>query len=374
MYQPEPTLNIGIEEEYQLIDPDSRELLGFVTQSMSREQLLVRERDPAVAFTQQIGEASVTVGTPVAADINEAGANLIRLRESVLEIAQANGARMMAAGTHPFSQWSQKSEPLPRYRAILDDAQMIARRLLAFGMHVHIGVEDRDLAIDVMNVMRYVLPHVLCLSGSSPFWSKRNSGLKSYRSVLLDALPRTGIPNQFNSYHEYQEFVEILVRTNSIPDPGYIWWDIRPHHRFPTLEIRICDVMPSVKDTLAVAALIQAIVAWLVDLRRRNMSFRVYERALINENKWRALRYGMDGKLIDFGKEEEVPVRMLLWELMQLVNPMVDRLKSREHIEHIYTMIERGSSADQQVAVWKKNGEDTVSVVDFLIAETEAMS
>jgi carboxylate-amine ligase len=374
MYHQEPTLNIGIEEEYQLIDPDSRELLGFVTQSMSREKLLVRERDPAVAFTQQLGEATVVVGTPVAADINEAGDKLRRLRESVLEIAQANDVKMMASGTHPFSQWSQKSEPLPRYRAILADAQMIARRLLAFGMHVHIGVEDRDLAIDVMNVMRYILPHVLCLSGSSPFWSGRNSGLKSYRSVLLDALPRTGIPNRFNSYHEYQEYVDILVRTNSIPDPAYIWWDIRPHHRFPTLEIRICDVMPSVKDTLAVAALLQAVVAWLVDLRRRNISFRLYERSLINENKWRALRYGMDGKLIDFGKEDEVPVRMLLWELMQFIDPMLDRLKSRPHIEHIYTMIERGSNADQQLAVWKENNEDNQAVVDFLIAETEDLS
>jgi len=373
MYQPEPTLNIGIEEEYQFIDPDSRELLGFVSQSMSREELIVQDRDTEVAFSRQLGEATIKVGTPVAANIQEAAENLVRLRESILEIAQANGAKIMAAGTHPFSQWSKKSEPLPRYRAILQDAQLIARRLLAFGMHVHIGVEDRNLAIDVMNVMRYVLPHVLCLASSSPFWFGRNTGLKSYRSVLLDALPRTGIPNQFNSYNEYQEYVEILVRTNSIPDPGAIWWDIRPHHRFPTLEIRLCDVMPSVKDTMAVAALIQAIVAWMVDLRRRNMSFRVYERALINENKWRAVRYGLDGKLVDFGKEEEVPARMLVWELMQFVEPMVDRLKSRSQIEHVYAMIERGSSADQQVAVWRANGEDVKAVVDHGVAETEKL-
>ncbi len=373
MYHPEPTLNIGIEEEYQFIDPESRELLGFVSQSMSREELIVQDRDTDVAFSRQLGEATIKVGTPVAANIKEATENLIRLRESILEIAQANDAKIMAAGTHPFSQWSKKSEPLPRYRAIHQDAQLIARRLLAFGMHVHIGVEDRNLAMDVMNVMRYVLPHILCLASSSPFWSGRNTGLKSYRSVLLDALPRTGIPNQFNSYSEYQEYVNILVQTNSIPDPGAIWWDIRPHHRFPTLEIRLCDVLPDVKDTLAVAALVQAIVAWMVDLRRRNMSFRIYERALINENKWRAVRYGLDGKLVDFGKEEEIPARMLIWELMQFVEPMVDRLKSRSQFEHVYTMIERGSSADQQVGVWRAAGEDTKAVVDHCVAETEKL-
>lgn len=374
MHHPEPTLNIGIEEEYQLIDPENRELLGFVTQSMSREQMLVNERSPDTHFTARIQESTLKVGTPIAANIQEARDHFLRLRTEMLELAARNGHKIMAAGTHPFSQWSQQSEPLPRYRAIVDDAQMIARRLLAFGMHVHIGVEDRDLAVDVMNVMRYTLPHILCLGSSSPFWSGRNTGLKSYRNVLLDALPRAGIPNQFNSYHEYQGYVDMLLRTNSMANPGQIWWDIRPHHSFPTLEIRICDALPNYKDTLALAALIQAVVAWLVELRRRNMSFRIYERILISENKWRAVRYGLDGKLIDFGKQEEVPVRMLLWELMQLVEPMIDRLGSRNEVEHIYTMIERGSSADQQRKVWTDSGEDQVAVVDFLIAETEKLA
>jgi glutamate---cysteine ligase / carboxylate-amine ligase len=225
--------------------------------------------------------------------------------------------------------------------------------------------------MDVMNSIRYLLPHILCLANSSPFWLGRNTGLKSYRSVLLDALPRTGIPGEFRSYHDYEDYVDTLIRTNSVPGPGHIWWDVRLHHRFPTLEVRICDVLPSVQDTLAITALIQAAAAWMVDLRHRNMTFRLYERILIAENKWRAVRYGMDGKLIDFGIEQETPVRDLIRELLERLDPLVDRLGSRNEIEHINTMLERGSSADQQLRVWRENGENTRAVVDFLTAETE---
>jgi glutamate---cysteine ligase / carboxylate-amine ligase len=372
-YYQQPSFNIGIEEEYQLIDPESRELLGFLTQSMSREQMLVRERYAELDFAQRIGEDSIEVGTPVCETVAIARSELVRIRTKMLELGESHGFKVAAAGTHPFSHWagSGRDSGIPRYRALVEDTQIIARRLLAFGLHVHIGIEDRDLAMDVMNSIRYLLPHILCLANSSPFWLDRNTGLKSYRSVLLDALPRTGIPGEFRSYHDYEDYVDTLIRTNSVPGPGHIWWDVRLHHRFPTLEVRICDVLPSVQDTLAITALIQAAAAWMVDLRHRNMTFRLYERILIAENKWRAVRYGMDGKLIDFGIEQETPVRDLIRELLERVDPLVDKLGSRNEIEHINTMLERGSSADQQLRAWRESGENTKAVVDFLTAETE---
>ena len=369
----QPSFNIGIEEEYQLIDPESRELLGFLSQSMSREQMLVRERRPDLDFAQRIGVDSIEVGTPVCEDVKGARAELVRIRSTLMEMGQSYGFKVAAAGTHPFSHWASGSRDAApsRYRALLEDAQIISRRLLAFGMDIHIGVEDRDLAIDVMTGMRYLLPHILCLASSSPFWLGYNTGLKSYRAVLLDALPRTGIPGEFRSYHEYEEYVETLIRTDRIPGPGHIWWDIRPHHRFPTLEIRICDMMPDIEDVLAMTALIQAIVAWMVDLRQRNMTFRIYERILIAENKWRAVRYGLDGKLIDFGIGQEVDVRSLIGELLERIEPIADRLGSRHEIEHIHTMLNRGSSADLQVKHWEEHGRDGKALVDYLIAETE---
>lgn len=368
-----PSFNIGIEEEYQLIEPQSRELLGYVHQSMSRDQMVVRERTAETDFTQQLSSAVIEVGTPVSADIAEARQQLTRLRTQMLEFAQSNGCKLAASGTHPFSHWEARSDVMPGYRAILDDAQMIARRLLVFGLRIHIGVEDRELAVDVMNTMRYVLPHILCLATSSPFWNGRNTGLKSYRSVLMDALPRTGIPGSFSSYQEYQSYVDTLIRTNSITTARQIRYDIAPHHRFSTLVIRICDMLPNLTDTVAVTALIQATIAWMVDLRARNMSFRHYERLLIAENKWRAVRYGLEGDLIDWGIEQLVPAPNLLHELITFVTPFADKLNSLGELAHLETILTRGANARQQVAVWQAAGQETKAVVDFIVAETEKL-
>lgn len=367
----QPSFNIGIEEEYQLIDPNSRELLGYVTQSMARDQMLVRERSAETDFAQQLDSAVVTVGTPVAADIKEARHHLLRLRHQMLEFAQHNGCKLAASGTHPFSHWEARSDVTPGYRALLEDAQMVARRLLAFGLRIHIGVEDRELAVDVMNAMRYVLPHLLCLTTSSPFWNGRNTGLKSYRCVLMDALPRTGIPGFFSSYHEYQSYLDTLLRTNSITDARQVRYDIMPHRRFPTLMIRICDMLPNYRDTLAVTALVQAVVAWMVDLRQHNMAFRHYERLLIAENKWRAVRYGLEGKLIDFGIEQMAPVPDLIRELLAFVAPFARKLNSEDELAQIETILQRGACAEQQLQTWKEANQDTRAVVDFLVAETE---
>lgn len=368
-----PTFNIGIEEEYQVIDPTTRELLGYVTQSMANDQMVVRERDPQAELAQRFSSAVLQVGTPVCADIQEARVQLLRMRHNVLELVHANGAKVAAAGTHPFSHWENRPEIMPGYRAVLDDAQMIARRILCFGLRVHIGVEDRELAVDVMNAMRYVLPHILCLATSSPFWVGRNTGLKSYRNVLLDALPRTGIPGFFGSYQDYRSYVDTLIRTNSIPDASLVRYDIVPHYRFPTLVIRICDMLPDIRDTLAVTALIQATVAWLVDLRQRNMQFRHYERLLIAENKWRAVRYGLAGKLVDWGIERALPAPDLIRELLELVAPYAKKLHSADALAHVETILQRGSCAEQQLQIWQANSQDAKAVVDFLVAETERL-
>lgn len=369
-----PSFNIGIEEEYQLIDPQSRELLGYVTQSMARDEMMVRERTPETEFARDMRDAVIAAGTPVSADIHEARSQLLSLRTQMLEFARARGCRLAASGTHPFSRWEARGEVLPGYRAMLDNAQMVARRLLGFGLRIHIGVEDRELAVDVMNTMRYLLPHILCLSTSSPFWIGRNTGLKSYRAVLLDALPRTGIPGPFASYQEYRSFVDTLVRTNSIPDAGQIRYDIMPHYRFPTLVIRICDMTPSLSDTLAITALVQATVAWMVDLRDRNLSWRPYERILVAENKWRAVRYGLEGKLIDWGVEESLPAATLIRELVERVEPYAHRLNSIDALQHVHTILERGTSAEQQIAIWNTSSHNLIDVVDSVVAETEQLA
>ena len=370
----DPSFTIGIEEEYQFIDPDSRELLGYVTQSMARQRMEVQERYPDIKIAQYVGSGILEAGTPVCADIKVARQHLLEVRTSLLELAHAEGVKLMAAGTHPFSSWEEATIPTPRYRDLVTDAQIIARRMLAFGLNIQIGLEERDLAIDIMNTVRYVMPHLLALSTNSPFWTGKNTGLKSYRKVLLDALPRTGTPGRFDSYSEYQQYVETLIRTNSIPDASRLWFDVLPHYRFPTLAIRICDMITDVQDTLAITALIQATVAWMVELRERNMAFRIYERTLIDENRWRAVRYGLDGNMIDFGIEEEVPTSDLIKELLTLVEPSAARLNALDELAHIHTILQRGTGADHQIKAWNEADEELHAVVDYLIRETERIA
>ncbi len=392
----QPSFNVSIEEEYQFVDPDSRDLRGFATaQGLTLlDAHGPRKEDEQVAppTGNPSGASAPVAGTPICQDVKQARQELLRIRREMRELAASHGLKVMAAGAHPFSYWEREQEESPRYRALIEDTQFIARRLLAFGTYVHVGIDDRNLAVDVMNAMRYLLPHILCLANSSPFWQGLDTGLASYRSVLLDALPRTGIPNAFRSHNDYLSYVDTLLHTNSIPDPEAIWWDIRPHShqqdrpRFqdgqnaqpgnaaigqPALEIRVCDALPDIDDVLAVAALIQATVAWMVDLRHRNMSFRLYDRTLIAENKWRAVRYGLKGKLLDFGIEQEVPIGNLLHELLERVEPVLDRLNCREEIAHIQTIMQRGASSEQQRHVWRQSGEDGKAVVDFLVSQTE---
>ena len=361
-----PTLTIGIEEEYQIIDPQTRELRSYITEILEEGKLILREQ-----VKPELHQAMVEVGSSVCQTPAELRVELIRLRRTIMELAARNGLKIAAAGTHPFSSWmTQEITPQERYQGVKQDMQELAQRMLIFGTHVHVGIEDRELLIDAMNVVRYLLPHLLCLSTSSPFWMGRTTGLKSYRSIIFRNFPRSGIPRVFQSWGDYSYLVDTLVQTNTIPNASKIWWDVRPNHSYPTLEFRICDVCTRVDEAICIAAIIQAIIAKLWKLRRDNLTFRVYPHDLVEENKWRAVRYGLDGKLIDFGKQEELPARDLIRELIEwFISDVIDELGSRQEIEYAYRILQEGSSADRQLATYQRTG-DLKAVVDQLIQET----
>lgn len=360
-----PSLTIGIEEEYQIIDPETRELRSYITEILEDDHLILGEIKP------ELHQSIVEIGTRVCETPSQACGELKRLRGMVIDLAARKDLRVAAAGTHPFSCWTkQEITPLERYLGVQQDMQELAQQLLIFGTHVHIGIEDREFLIDAMNVARYFMPHLLCLSTSSPFWQGRNTGLKSYRSVIFRNFPRTGVPRIMSSWGDFDYLREKLVRTGCIPDGSKIYWDVRPHHAYPTLEFRFLDVCTRVDDAVCIAAILQAIVAKLYKMRRDNVTFRVYPADLIEENKWRAVRYGLDGKLIDFGKEEERPARELIREMIEwFIGDVVDELGSRTEVEYAYRILEEGSSADRQLATFQRTG-DHHAVVDQLIAET----
>jgi len=362
-----PSLTLGIEEEYQIIDPQTRELRSYITQILEEGRLILREQ-----LKPELHQSIVEVGSNVCQTPAELRTELVRLRRAIMELAGKNGLKIAAAGTHPFSSWmKQDITPMERYAGVKQDMQELAQRLLIFGTHVHVGIEDREFLIDAMNVVRYLLPHMLCLASSSPFWMGRNTGLKSYRSIIFRNFPRSGIPRSFQSWSDFTYLVDTLVATKSIPDGSKIWWDVRPNWSYPTLEFRVCDVCTRVEEAVCIAAIFQAIIAKLWRLRRDNLTFRVYPMDLIEENKWRAVRYGLDGKLIDFGKQQELPARELLTELIEwFISDVVDELGSRQEIEYAYRIMREGSSADRQLATFERTG-DFNAVVDQLVAETE---
>ena len=356
---------LGIEEEFQIIDPETRELRSHIAQILEDGKLLLAEN-----VKPEMHQSVVEMGTDVCKDINEAREQVTKLRRNLADLAKKKNLRIAAAGTHPFSHWKdQRITSDPRYKTIVMDMQQVARANLIFGLHVHVGVNDRETALHIMNAARYFLPHIFALSTNSPFWLGRNTGFKSYRSKVFDRFPRTGIPDYFNSIEEYDNFVNLLVKTNCIDNAKKIWWDIRAHPVFNTLEFRICDIPMRVDETIVLAAIMQAVVAKLHKLIKQNLGFRLYRRALIAENKWRAARYGIEGKLIDFGKKTEVPYSYLIQELLDFVDDVVDELGSREELKYVNKILEMGTGADRQLAIWEQS-YDTKSVVDYIIDET----
>ncbi len=363
-----PLFTLGIEEEFQTIDPVTRELRSHMSKIVEGGQITLQERVKA-----EMHQAVVEVGTNICHNIQEARAEVTELRKHIIELADQQNLLVAAAGTHPFSDWQdQLITPNERYDALIDELRDVARGNLIFGLHVHVGIESREEGIQILNAVRYFLPHIYALSTNSPFWCGRNTGFKSYRSKVFDKFPRTGIPDFFASANEYDEYIKLLVKTNCIDNGKKIWWDIRLHPYFDTIEFRICDIPMRIDETICIAALIQALVAKMHKLLKQNLSFRPYRKVLINENKWRAARYGIQGKLIDFGKQEEVPYRELCGELLDFVDDVLDELGSRHEVEYIKQILDHGTGADRQLAVFEQTGGDLKAVVDYIVEETKA--
>ena len=356
---------IGVEEEFQIVDPVTGELRSHVSELVAATAHLEEQVKP------ELHQSIVEIGTKICADVEELRTEMRRTRLELVSAAERVNLAVAAAGTHPFSNWlDQVITPGKRYEKIVEELQQLARSLLIFGMHVHVAVPDRTTMIDLMNMSRYFLPHLLALSTSSPFWVGRETGLKSFRTTVFRRFPRTGVPDHFNSWSEYENYVNLLVKPHCIDDAKKIWWDVRPHPTFGTLEFRVCDVVPRVEEATAIAALTQAIVVKLHRLYTKNMGFRMYPRALIEENKWRAARWGVEGKLIDFGKQAEVPMRQLGEELLEFVDDVVDDLGSRSALQPIHTILEQGTSAERQMRVYKETGGDLKAVVRQIVEET----
>jgi len=365
MQKPDHVFTLGIEEELQIIDPETRELRSHVQQILADGKVILKER-----IKPELHQSIVELGTDICTDARDARQQVVNLRTELARLAARSGLQIASAGTHPFSHWMDQLITVhERYATIVNDMQQVARVCLTFGLHVHVGIPDREEAIDIMNQARYFLPHLYALSVNSPFWLGQNTGLKAYRQMIFERLPRTGIPDAFESLSEYEDYLKLLVATNCIDNPKKIWWDVRLHPFFDTIEFRICDAQSRVDDTIALAALMQAIVFKLQKLRRDNVTFRSYTKRLLDENRWRAGRYGLDGKLIDFGRKSEVDERDLLHEMLEFVSAEAEELGNQAEIAHIERIVREGTGADRQLMVWERT-QDMKAVVDQIVAET----
>ena len=372
----EPSFTVGIEEEYLIVDRGSRDLVQERPLDLMNELESLLEGQVVPEFLN----SQIEIGTRVGKTVREAGDDLKRLRATVARVAEKNGLAIVAASTHPFANWDKQTHTdKERYNVLARDMQAVARRLLICGMHVHVGLDDDNLRIDLLGQVAYFLPHLLALSTSSPFWRGDNTGLRCYRIAVFDELPRTGVPEPFESFGEYQRHVDILVNAGLIEDASKLWWDIRPSAKFPTLEMRLTDLPTRVTDTICLAAIYACLLRMLYRLRRDNQRWRRYRGMLVSENRWRAQRYGFDEGLVDFGKGDVVPYSDLLDEIMEAIAPDAEALGCQAEVQHAWTILERGTSAHRQVACWEKakaggaQGTDAfIPVVDMLIEESVA--
>jgi glutamate---cysteine ligase / carboxylate-amine ligase len=357
---------LGVEEEYQIVHPETRELHSYISRLLEDGKSVLRERMRA-----EMHQSVVEVGTSVCPDVAAVRRELVEMRGELSRLAEKGGLKIVAASTHPTSDWkAQQITDHDRYHEIVADLQDVARQNLIFGLHVHVGIKDKDVAVELANQIRYFLPHILALTTSSPFWLGRLTGLSSTRCEIFKRFPRTGIPDRFASYKHFTSFVELLVKTGCIDNGKRIWWDVRVHHLFDTVEVRICDMPTNMDHTIAVVALIQALMAKLYLLHKGNMGWRDYPRSLIEENKWRAMRYGIHGRLIDFGEKRERPFDELCGELLDFTKDTVSMFGTEKEIATIPRILKDGTSADRQRQVYEKSGNDAKAVVDWLIAET----
>ena len=360
-----PVFTLGVEEEYQIIDPDTRDLRSHMSKIVDGAKIILKEQVKA-----EMHQSVVEVGTNICQNISDARKEVSFLRKKIVDLAADQNLIVGASGTHPFSKW--QDQPItddPRYDMIVKELQDTARSNLIFGLHVHVGIENRETALHIMNQACYFLPHIYALSTNSPFWEGRETGFKAYRAHIFAKFPRTGLPEYFDSVQSYDNFLETLVKTNCIDNPKKIWWDLRMHPFFSTIEFRICDMCLTVDETICITALIQAVVAKLYKMSMMNTSFNVYRIALIRENKFRAARYGTEGLMIDFGQKKEVEYKALMLELLDFIDDVVDELGSREEINYVHKILAEGTGADRQLKVFEESDHDLVKVVDFITGE-----
>lgn len=359
-----PIFTLGVEEEYQIIDPETRDLRSHLSKIVDGAKVILNEQVKA-----EMHQSVVEVGTNICQSVADASKEIRFLRTKIVELADKQGLVVGGAGTHPFSRW--QDQPItddPRYHTIVNELQDAARSNLIFGMHCHVGIENREVGLQLMNQACYFLPHVFALSSNSPFWEGRNTGYKSFRTKVFDKFPRTGLPEYFDSVQSYDNYLETLVKTKCIDNPKKIWWDLRLHPFYDTIEFRICDMSLTVDETMCIVAIIQAIVAKLYKLNAANTSFNMYRIALIKENKFRAARYGIENHMIDFGLQQEVETKSLILELLDFVDDVVDELGSREQISYVHTILREGTGADKQLAVFNETN-DLTKVVDLITGE-----
>ncbi len=362
----EGQFTLGVEEEYQIVDPQSRELRSYISRLLEDGKSVLRER-----VRMEMHQSVVEVGTSVCKDVAAVRSELCEMRGELSRLARKGGLSIVAASTHPFSDWKrQQITENPRYHEIVGELQDLARGNLIFGLHVHVGIKDKNTAVELANQVRYFLPHLLALTVSSPMWLGRPTGIASTRSHIFKRFPRTGIPDRFESYAHFQAFVDLLIKTGCIDNGKRIWWDVRVHHIFDTVEIRVCDMPTNLEHTISVVALIQSLVAMLHSLYKSNQGWRNYSRSLIEENKWRAARWGLHGKLIDFGRQEERPFKELVAEMIGLVQGHARELGCEKELLGLQRIFDEGTSADRQLQVYEKSGQDPKAVVDWLIEET----
>lgn len=373
---PEPSFSIGIEEEYLLVNRESRNLVDEPPAGLVE----AFETHLKGHFSTELMRTQVEVGTSVCSSIPEVRGEIVRLRRMVADLSAEHGLAPIAASTHPFARWrDQKRTDKERYHVLQQDMQLVADRLLICGMHVHVGIEDNNIRIDTLNQVSYFLPHLLALSTSSPFWEGTDTGLRSYRLCVFDELPRTGLPERFESYGEYRRAVDLMISAGLLEDATKMWWDVRPSARFPTLEMRITDVCTRVEDAICCATYYRCLCRMLYRLRRDNQRWRVYARMLVDENRWRAQRYGMDRGMVDFGRGEIVPFADLMEELVVILRDDAEYFDCVEEIEHAFTIVSRGTSSHQQFETYRQAVESGATheealkrVVDWLIEATVA--
>ncbi len=366
-----PSLRLRVEEEYPIIDRASGELLGYLNQFPDRNPLVFYQEDVEKKLRPPLQSVTELLHSDSHPDLPSLAAAVKKQRGQVAAYLQQHGCRMAIAGTHVDSKPHKQTRVFSWYSDLVGQVGVVARRMQIFATTFAVGIEEPELALEVMNGIRYLLPHVLCLSTSSPFWSGEATGLKSYRQVIRDSLLRTNLPPYFEGIGQYQEYLDTVIQTNCIQKPSDIRWDVRLDMERQELIVSMCDAVTRFTDLVAIAGLLQAVVAWLSDLRLRNMHFRTYDRLLLMENKWRAIRYGTQGRLIDFGKEQEIPLLRLTWELIGLVQPYADALGTLPQIEHAFTIVEEGASADGQLRVWEESGQDIGAVINHIAEVSE---